>query len=230
MGEQYIMLNSDGVVLSDTAKKIAETFGVGSENKSFQIKIPDFSVDYKVGLITGSSGSGKSIIAHCKGDCIDLYSLSVPFTECCIFDVFLQIGLDIGYDDANVVEMLRAVGLNNLRNWFVRFDCLSCGEKYRVRLLLVFLLNFRVVGDFYIDEFGSDLDDLTFLSVITSFVKLWRNGSVAGNRLIIVSHRDVYLPNFDFIYDCDNMDFSEWSDNTAGKKNKYEPPRKKKVK
>ena len=141
--------------------------------------------DFGIGLIVGTSGSGKSILLK------DFGKEEFPKWEedkavCSHFET---------YEEAT--EKLMASGFNSIPQWLVPYDILSTGQKYRVNLA-------RTIKDNAVfDEFTSVIDRYTSLSLCNSVEKYIRNNKIKGVVFASV-HKDIieYLQP-DWVYDTD---------------------------
>jgi len=91
-------------------------------------ELPIDDGDWRIGVVVGPSGSGKSSIARALWPDVSLYapswSESSPIIE--------EITPDGGFDD--VPEALSAVGLGSVPAWLRPFHVLSNGEQFRATM------------------------------------------------------------------------------------------------
>lgn len=156
-------------------------------------EIPIEDKEWKIGLIVGPSGSGKSSIGKMifgNSKMYDLYNgwdIDKPIIDCIALN-----------DDFNkVTGSLAAVGLGDVPSWLRPFQVLSNGEKFRAGLA-------RLICDapdkVVIDEFTSVIDRQVAKIGAAAFAKSWRK---SGNQIVLLScHYDVieWLQP-DWIYD-----------------------------
>jgi energy-coupling factor transporter ATP-binding protein EcfA2 len=155
-------------------------------------------VDWKIGLIVGASGSGKtSVGSRIFGEPIyDLYAgwdADKPVVDCIAPD-----------GDFNAVTgTLSAVGLGDVPAWLRPFHVLSNGEKFRAGLA-------RLVCErpehAVVDEFTSVIDRQIAKVGAAAFAKTWRKGS--GQVVLLSCHYDIveWLQP-DWVYDMNEARF-----------------------
>lgn len=161
------------------------------------LPIEDF--DWKIGLIVGASGSGKTSIGNqiFGNDIHDLYKgwdTDKPIVDCIAPD-----------GDFNAVTgALSAVGLGDVPAWLRPFHVLSNGEKFRAGLArLICEQPDRVV----VDEFTSVIDRQIAKVGAGAFSKAWKR---TGKQIVLLScHYDIieWLQP-DWIYDTTEARFS----------------------
>jgi len=166
------------------------------ENKE---TIQNFSGDYKlsenwkVGLIVGNSGSGKTSIAkHVFGEFTKTDWNEKPLIE--NFDASIKM------DD--ITFALGSVGFNSVPYWLKPFGVLSNGEKARAELARMALENDLVVYD----EFTSLVDRDVAKSMANSVQKMFRK--LNKQFVAVTCHHDVLdwlMP--DWVYDTDKKEF-----------------------
>jgi energy-coupling factor transporter ATP-binding protein EcfA2 len=141
--------------------------------------------NYNLGLIVGSSGSGKSIL-------LKEFGTEVPY----VWDKNKAIVSHFkSYEDA--IHRLMGAGLNSVPSWLKPYNALSDGQKYRADLAIS--INNNVVKD----EFTSVIDRGTALGLANSIQKLIRDEGYQ-NIVFASVHKDIieYLRP-DWIYDTD---------------------------
>jgi len=147
--------------------------------------VPMLPESFRIGLIVGASGTGKSTILKEFGEPVRPewdHGLSV----CAHFDTV---------DDA--VGRLTAVGLASVPSWCKPYSALSTGERFRADLA-------RVIGDdAIIDEFTSVVDR-NVAQAASKAIRKWADRNDASGIVIATCHRDV-IPGLrpDWIIDTD---------------------------
>lgn len=183
--------------------KISSIFDFSLENKIIKKWEFDFKADekdWKIGLILGSSGSGKTTIAkHIFGD--ECFSYDYEFIENTPFvDCFSD---DLSTDE--IIKCLGKVGLSSPPSWVLPYSCLSNGEKFRVDIAKLLLLKKELV---VIDEFTSVVDRQ--VAKITSHCINKYMRSIENKKIVAIScHYDVkeWLRP-DWVLDLNNNKFS----------------------
>ena len=179
-------------------QKIATDFDLNIEEvvETFQGQI-DLSKPWKIGLIVGSSGTGKTTIAK------ELFGeqiiTSFDYTHKSVVD---DMPKECKFED--VSRMFYAVGFGSVVSWLKPYGALSNGEKMRVDLARA-LLEKEIVC---FDEFTSVVDR----TVATTMCKAIRKtiDRIGSKQFIAVAcHRDIieHLQP-DWIFDTDSMTFS----------------------
>lgn len=161
--------------------------------------IPIEGMDWKIGLIVGPSGSGKSSLGNRIFDgCVhDLYAgwdADKPIVDCIAPDG----------DFNTVTAALSAVGLGDVPAWLRPFHVLSNGEKFRAGLA-------RLAVDrpdkAVVDEFTSVIDRQIAKVGAAAFAKTWRRGP--GQIVLLSCHYDIveWLQP-DWVYDTQEARFA----------------------
>lgn len=171
-------------------------------NWSHVADLPIEDNEWKIGLIVGASGSGKTSIGSQIGSGIyDLYAgwdKDRPIVDCIAPD-----------GDFNAVTgSLSAVGLGDVPAWLRPFHVLSNGEKFRAGLarLICEQPDMAVV-----DEFTSVIDRQIAKIGAGAFSKSWKR---TGKRIVLLScHYDIieWLQP-DWIYDTTEAQFRNGRD------------------
>lgn len=155
-------------------------------------ELPIEGMDWKIGLIVGASGSGKTSIGNQIFDkaIYDLYAgweSEKPIIDCIAPDG----------DFNEVTGALSAVGLGDVPAWLRPFHVLSNGEKFRAGLARLIC---EQPGQAVIDEFTSVIDRQIAKIGAQAFGKAWRRGN--GQVVLLSCHYDIleWLQP-DWIYD-----------------------------
>lgn len=152
------------------------------------IEIPNFPKDFQIGLIVGSSGSGKSNLLRLLGD-VEKYTWD---NNKCIASHF--------EDFETASSRFGAVGLNSIPTWLKPYGVLSNGEKFRADMA-------RSLHDnAVIDEFTSVVNRECAISCSSSISKYIRNNNLK-NIVFASCHDDIieYLQP-DWVYDTDKKE------------------------
>lgn len=133
--------------------------------------------DWKIGVVVGPSGSGKSSIGRGLGR---LYAPDWP-CDSPIVDAIAPEG-----DLNTVTGALSAVGLGSVPTWLRPYSVLSNGEQFRATLarLLCDAPTFAVV-----DEFSSVVDRQIAKVGAGAFAKAWRRSK--GQVVLLSCHYDI---------------------------------------
>jgi len=161
--------------------------------------------NWRVGLIVGKSGSGKTSIAKkVFGDFINLEWDKRP-----LIDNFSD---KLSMDE--ITFALGSVGFNSVPFWLKPYNVLSNGEKSRAALARLALENDLVVYD----EFTSLVDRDVAKSTSNSVQKLFRK--INKNFVAVTCHYDVLeWLNPDWLYNTDTKDFTIPKDRGAKSSN-----------
>lgn len=162
------------------------------------VELPIEGMDWKIGLVVGASGTGKtSIGGRIFGEPIyDLYKgweKDKPIVDC----------INPDGDFNTVTGTLSAVGLGDVPAWLRPFHVLSNGEKFRAGLArLVCERPDRAV----VDEFTSVIDRQIAKVGAAAFAKTWRRGN--GQVILLSCHYDIieWLQP-DWVYDTNEARF-----------------------
>jgi ABC-type ATPase with predicted acetyltransferase domain len=152
--------------------------------------LPALPEDYNIGLIVGSSGSGKSLLAKEFIGSQYIGGAYHPFhTIVAHFDTA---------EEAR--EKMYAVGLNSVPKWRLPFTALSTGEQHRAHVAK------HLHDDGLVDEFTSTIDRDVAISLSVSVGRYIRAKGI--KRMVFVTcHRDIIEPlRPDWIIDTDAED------------------------
>lgn len=163
--------------------------------------------DWSVGLIVGSSGSGKSTIA--KTIFPDYYIKEYEYTTDAVVD-----NMPKELTVEKITNTFNSVGFATAWSWLKPYNVLSNGEKMRVDLARAILENRDVI---VFDEFTSVVDRTVAKTASASISKSVRK---MGKKFVAVAcHRDIieWLEP-DWIYDTDEQRFFFANQNTNDQK------------
>jgi ABC-type ATPase with predicted acetyltransferase domain len=135
----------------------------------FPIKIPE---KFKLGVIVGSSGSGKSTMLKNFGQ----EALPVWDPNKSIVSHF--------EDPDDAINKLGSVGLNSIPSWYKPYHVLSNGEKFRADLAR------KIKSNTVIDEFTSVVDRDVAKAASVSLSKYIKNNDIE-NVVISTCHHDI---------------------------------------
>lgn len=154
------------------------------------IRIPTFPNEFQIGLIVGSSGSGKSTI------------LRERFGEESVVE----------WDNAKAIAShfesiedasgkFGAVGLNSIPSWLKPYNVLSNGERFRADLAR------RLKNGAVVDEFTSVVNREVAISCSMSIEKYIRRNNL--HNIVFCSCHDDIIPYLkpDWVYNTDNHEF-----------------------
>ena len=162
------------------------------------VELPIEDMEWKIGLIVGASGSGKTSIGSriFPEPIHDLYAgwdNSRPIVDC----------IDPEGDFNKVTGMLSAVGLGDVPSWLRPFNVLSNGEKFRAGLAR---LACERPDHVVVDEFTSVIDRQIAKVGAAAFSKTWKKGP--GQIVLLSCHYDIieWLQP-DWVYDMNEARF-----------------------
>lgn len=147
-------------------------------------ELPADETDWRIGVIVGPSGSGKSSLGKQFWSGVPIARLSAGWSK----DKPIVDDIAPGGDFNAVTGALAAVGLGDVPAWLRPFHVLSVGEQFRAGVA-------RVIADppqrIIIDEFTSALDRQIARFGALAFAKAWRRLSGGQQCLILTCHRDI---------------------------------------
>lgn len=161
------------------ANRVKSLFNAESgANWSHTAELDIEDMDWQIGLIVGSSGSGKSSIGRLFfGDnkIINLYEgwkRDKPIVDC--------IGVDGSFDA--VTGALANVGLGDVPAWLRPFHALSNGQQFRAGLARLIV---DAPDEVVVDEFTSVVDRQIAKIGALAFAKGWRR--TKGKKVVLLS-------------------------------------------
>ncbi|MFO0884256.1 MAG: GNAT family N-acetyltransferase [Pirellulales bacterium] len=170
--------------------------------ENLKLAMEDAKANWKIGVICGMSGSGKTRLAE-RVLVGAIWPMPIPESSrgLAILDS-LTAGLDGCWMTDELTHLLTQVGLGNAVTWLRPLECLSEGEKFRAglaRLLLQGIACAKREGKkreltLVMDEFGSALDGTTARNVCMCLDKWMRSmGERWRLRLVVVTcHGELY--------------------------------------
>ena len=177
---------TSSVQVSELALLATKTFDYETDGTTefLPFKMPDLPKQFGIGLIVGSSGSGKSSLLQNFGSISNF-----DWSDKAIVDHFNSA------DEA--IEKLYAVGLNSIPTWMKPYKVLSNGEKFRADLAAV------LKDHAIIDEFTSVVDRNVAMAASKSLNKYVSQKNIQ-NVVLASCHRDI-IPFLkpDWIIDTD---------------------------
>ena len=170
--------------------------------KEYNINIPIENREWSIGLIVGSSGSGKSTIAK------EIFDKNkFIFFEGFDWDNSKTIldNFDKELTSKEIVEAISKVGFNSPPDWLKPYNLLSNGEKFRVDLARIILESKKIP---IVDEFTSVVDRQVAKIgsiAVSKFIRKMKRSFIA-----VSCHYDIieYLQP-DWIFDVNKNSF-EW--------------------
>jgi ABC-type lipoprotein export system ATPase subunit len=175
------------------AVELSEAFGLGVDEEKKFIIYDNFSFNIKRGsvvAITGSSGSGKSLLLNYIKQHLDRYTEFGTIVT--IEDIRTSIDRSkslidsVGKDTSDAISILSMAGLNDAYLMLRRYAELSDGQKYRFLLAKMIDSN---ADAWIIDEFCSLLDRTTAKVVAYTMQKTARK---LGKTLVVATaHTDL---------------------------------------
>lgn len=179
--------------------KVAGLFDLQSQKKiqrEWNVDLPIDEFDWKIGLIVGSSGSGKTTII--KKLFPNDYHSKFTWGNQSILEYFPK-ELTIN----EIINALSHIGFSSPPNWLLPYDALSNGQKFRVNIARALLENKKTI---IIDEFTSFVDR-TVAKISSAAISKFLKKS--NKKFIAVScHNDIieWLEP-DWIYNTDQNKF-----------------------
>lgn len=189
VSDEKIVLESR-VVNDQITAEISKMFDYKfSGETSLEITIPQIPHDFGIGLLVGSSGSGKSTILNKIGS-----------PEIVHWDNELSVASH--FKNANIAKnRLSGVGFNSIPSWLKPYNVLSTGEKFRADIARM------IKNNAVIDEFTSVVDR-TVAKSCSYAVKRFIDKEKIRNVTFASCHYDIidWLQP-DWIYDVSTKEF-----------------------
>lgn len=150
-------------------------------NFDLDAELPIDDTEWKLGVVVGPSGSGKSSIGGKLFGGGRIYTPDGWPTDKPIVDAIAPDG-----DFNGVTAALAAVGLGDVPAWLRPYVVLSNGEKFRADLARIIC---EAPGEVVVDEFTSVVDRQIAKFGAIAFQKAWRR---TGGRCVLLScHYDI---------------------------------------
>lgn len=155
------------------------------------ISVPQFPTEFEIGLIVGSSGSGKSTIMRKAFGCEENIIWDSTKAIASHFSSFKE-----------ATEKFGAVGLNSVPTWLKPYNVLSNGEKFRADMAR------RLKSGAVIDEFTSVVNRDVAISCSCSIEKYIRANGL--KNIVFCSCHDDIIPYLSptWIYNTDTHEFT----------------------
>lgn len=162
------------------ACRVQSLFNAEDNSFSIDANIPIEGQNWKIGVIVGPSGTGKTTIGErLFGANAMVQDQDWPHLP--IVDAILPDG-----DFDSVTNALAAVGLGTVPAWLRPYSLLSNGEKFRAQLARVLAEAPQIA---VIDEFTSVVDRQIAKVAALAFAKAWRR--TKGQIVLLTCHYDV---------------------------------------
>lgn len=145
------------------------------------VEVPGMEEEWKIGLIVGPSGSGKSLLAKAAFPS-KVYGGAHWPADRAVVDCFGDIGIK------ELTGMLTAVGFSSPPAWLRPFAVLSNGEKFRCELARALL---EAPDVLVYDEFTSVVDRTVAKVGSVAIAKAIRAGRVPGRFVAVACHYDI---------------------------------------
>lgn len=168
---------------------------------SHTAELPIDELDWRIGLIVGPSGTGKTSIGKRLFPGVEIHDLYSGWpTDKPVIDSIIPEG-----DFNQVTASLSAVGLGDVPAWLRPFKVLSNGEQFRAGLARLLCDHPEIA---IIDEFTSVIDRQIAKIGASAFSRSWKRGS--GKVTLLSCHYDIieWLQP-DWVYDTKEARFYE---------------------
>lgn len=164
------------------AARVKSLFNAESgANFDLIVEIPIDDTDWKLGVIVGPSGSGKSSLGEKVLGQAAFYQPNNWPDNKPIIDAIAPAG-----DFNDVTASLASVGLGSVPTWLRPYRVLSNGERFRADLARIIAERPEVI---VIDEFTSVVDRQIARFGALAFAKSWKRG--AGKCVLLSCHYDI---------------------------------------
>lgn len=188
----YEITLSSEIVEDEITHEVERIFDYdcGNGTVTEKIAIPNFPDQYQIGLIVGSSGSGKTTILRNSFGAEEVIKWDTNKAIASYFGTFEEASNKFG-----------AVGLNSIPTWLKPYHVLSNGEKFRADMAA------RLKNGAVIDEFTSVVNREVAVSCSTSIEKYIRKNNL--HNVTFCSCHDDIIPYLqpDWIYNTDTHEF-----------------------
>lgn len=192
---KFNIVKKSPVTNSFKVNQIRSSFDVQAKEiiQNYSGDLPIENTDWNIGLIIGSSGSGKTTIAN---QVFGSHFFIPNWNKETVIDQFEE-----SFDAS--VSILSSVGFCTPVNWIKPYGVLSNGEKMRADLALALSQKNEIT---IFDEFTSVVDREVAQNISISVGKTVRK--LKKKFIAISCHRDIteYL-NPDWVYDTDKQEF-----------------------
>jgi ABC-type lipoprotein export system ATPase subunit len=188
------MILKCNVIIDEFTKACSESFDYDFDGISyFEIPKFDYPEDYQIGMIVGSSGSGKTQILKNK------FNFEQPPIKWeqnkAIISHFKTV--------EEAFEKVFAVGLSSIPTLCKPFQVLSNGEQFRANIAR------QIMSNAIIDEYTSVVNRETAKSLSTSLSKYIRKKGLK-NIILASCHKDIIdWIEPDWVFDTDAKQFSK---------------------
>lgn len=164
------------------AARVRSLFNAESgANFDLTAELPIDDPDWKIGLVVGASGSGKTSIGRSLWGGAAFYDDGGWPNDRPIVDAIAPDG-----DFNAVTGALAAVGLGSVPTWLRPYSVLSNGEKFRANLARIIC---AAPGRVVVDEFTSVVDRQIAKFGALAFQKAWRR--TGGQCVLLSCHYDI---------------------------------------
>lgn len=176
-------------------------FSYQTVKHEMKIRVPLEDRDWKIGLIVGGSGTGKTTIAN------ELFPDQVHerATDWDNSKSFVD-SFDAHIDIKDIIAVLSSIGLASPPDWMKPFSILSNGQQFRVDLARKLL---ETEGTLVFDEFTSVVDRQVAKSCCNSLHKYLTRKEESPRFVAVTCHHDVvaYLRP-DWVLNLDTQQFT----------------------
>jgi ABC-type ATPase with predicted acetyltransferase domain len=188
---------------SERARGLFNVTEVDGSSFRMEADLPVEDGDWAVGVVVGSSGSGKSSIgAEIAKNGFSWHEFlwsDEPIIDAVDVTPGVKGGTSRTFDQ--VTGVLSSVGLGSVPAWLRPYQVLSNGEKFRADCAAMLL--HEDPSHLVVDEFTSVLDRTVATLGAAAFVKAWRRQK--GRRIVLLTcHHDVLdWVEPDWVFDTD---------------------------